>query len=249
MDIRLEGRTTIVTGAARGIGAACARVLAASGANVLATDVLDDEGEQLASSIEGGRVRYVHHDVTDERAWAGVVAEAKRTFGGLHGLVNNAGVGSTADVESETREEWDRVLAVNATGVWLGMKLAGPAIRGSGGGSIVNVASIFGSVGGFGGSVAYHASKGAVRLMTKNAALRWATEGIRVNSVHPAFIATPMIAGIRGTDYETGILQMTPMGRLGTPDEVAQVIVFLLSDLASYMTGSEVYVDGGWIAR
>lgn len=250
MNIDLGGMSAIVTGAARGIGRATVRALAASGAAVVATDVLDDEGAALAQELSGaGRsVVYVHLDVTDEAAWGEAVRRASE-LGPLRVLVNNAGVGSMADVETETREAYDRVIAINQTGVWLGMKAAGPAMRAAGGGSIVNVSSIFGAVGGFGGSIAYHASKGAVRLMTKNAALRYATEGVRVNSVHPGFVETPLIADLKGTDVERQILSMTPMGRLGRPEEVADVIVFLASDLASYMTGSEVYVDGGWIAR
>jgi NAD(P)-dependent dehydrogenase (short-subunit alcohol dehydrogenase family) len=164
-------------------------------------------------------------------------------------LVNNAGIGTFADVEEETRADWDGLIAINQTGVWLGMKIVGRQMREQGRGAIVNVSSIFGAVGGFGGSIAYHASKGAVRLMTKSAALRWATSGVRVNSIHPGFIETPMIEATKGTPIEAEILAMTPMARLGRPEEIAAVIAFLASDDAAYMTGSEVYVDGGWIAR
>ena len=157
--------------------------------------------------------------------------------------------GSLADVEQETREGYERTIAVDQTGVWLGMKAVMPALRASGGGSIVNVSSIFGAVGGFGGSIAYHAAKGAVRLMTKNAAVRYAKENIRVNSIHPGFIDTPMVEVAKGTEMEHGILAGTPMGRWGRPEEIASVVAFLASDAASYMTGSEVYVDGGWTAQ
>jgi NAD(P)-dependent dehydrogenase (short-subunit alcohol dehydrogenase family) len=251
MELRLDGRTAIVTGGARGIGAATTRALAAAGAGVLTTDVLDAEGEGLAAELRGQglHVRFTHLDVTDESAWQRCVAEAVDAFGGLNILVNNAGIGTLADVETETREDYERVIAVDQTGVWLGMKHAVPAMRASGGGSIVNLSSIFGKVGGFGGSVAYHAAKGAVRLMTKNAALRYAKEGIRVNSVHPGFIDTPMIAGIKGTDLEAAILDATPMSRLGRAEEIAAAILFLASDAASYVTGSELYADGGWTAR
>ena len=251
MELRLDGRTAIVTGGARGIGAATTRALAAAGAAVLTTDVLDAEGEALAAELRGQglRVRFAHLDVTDESAWQRCVTEAVDAFGGLNILVNNAGIGTLADVETETREDYERVIAVDQTGVWLGMKHAVPAMRASGGGSIVNLSSIFGKVGGFGGSVAYHAAKGAVRLMTKNAALRYAKEGIRVNSVHPGFIDTPMITGIKGTDLEAAILDATPMGRLGRSEEIAAAILFLASDAASYITGSELYADGGWTAR
>jgi NAD(P)-dependent dehydrogenase (short-subunit alcohol dehydrogenase family) len=154
-----------------------------------------------------------------------------------------------AGVEEETLEDWDRLISINQTGVWLGMKVIGRRMRERGRGSIVNVSSIFGAVGGFGGSIAYHASKGAVRLMSKSAALHWATAGVRVNSIHPGFVETPMIEATKGTPVEDQLIAMTPMGRLARPEEIASVIAFLASDDASYMTGSEVYVDGGWIAR
>jgi NAD(P)-dependent dehydrogenase (short-subunit alcohol dehydrogenase family) len=241
----------IVTGAARGIGAAAARRLAEDGYAVALTDVLDDEGEPLAAELAGAghRAAYHHLNVTDESAWASVLAAVESELGPVEVLVNNAGIGSTAGVETETLEGWERTIGVNQTGVWLGMKVVGSRMREHGRGSIINVSSIFGAVGGFGASVAYHASKGAVRLMTKNAALHWATDGVRVNSLHPAFVETPLIADLRGTPTEEAILAMTPMGRLGEASEVAGVIAFLAGDDASYMTGSEVYVDGGWTAR
>lgn len=247
---QLDGKLAIVTGGARGIGAAASTALAAENAFVLIADVLDEDGEALARTLssKGLCARYVHLDVTDEAAWQRVIADAVREFGHVDILVNNAGIGTMADVEQETREGWDKVIAVNQMAVWLGMKHAVPAMRGAGGGSIVNVSSIFGAVGGFGGSVAYHATKGAVRLMTKNAAIRYAKEGIRVNSIHPGFIDTPMITEIKDTPVEQMILQSTPLGRLGTPSEIGDVIAFMSGPKASYMTGSEVYVDGGWTA-
>jgi NAD(P)-dependent dehydrogenase (short-subunit alcohol dehydrogenase family) len=247
----LKGRVALVTGAARGIGAAAARTLAAEGAVVVVTDVIDDEGEALAAQITaaGGTATYMRLDVAREAAWKRVVARAVREYGRLDILVNNAGIGTFPDVEQETLDGWNNLIGVNQTGVWLGMRAAVPRMRKTGGGSIINISSIFGAVGGFGASVAYHASKGAIRLVTKNAAIRYAREGIRVNSVHPGFIDTPMVAVVKGTDVETEILNNTPMGRLGRSEEVAEVIAFLASDRASYMTGSEVYVDGGWTAR
>ncbi|TAM70872.1 MAG: SDR family oxidoreductase [Chloroflexota bacterium] len=247
----LVGKVAIVTGAARGIGSATAEALAAAGATVILTDVLDDEGPAVVARLQadGHRATYEHLDVSDEAGWAALVARVQADQGRLDVLVNNAGIGTLADVETETAEGWSRTIAVDQTSVWLGMRAAVPAMRASGGGSIVNVSSIFGAVGGFGGSVAYHAAKGAVRLMSKNAAIRYATEGIRVNSVHPGFIETPMLAGIEGTPMQTAILEATPMGRLGQPEEVAAVIRFLASDEASYVTGAEFFVDGGWTAR
>ena len=247
----LTGRAALVTGGARGIGAATCSTLAASGARVVITDILDEEGEALAKAIRdsGCVATYMHLDVTDEAAWQTVIERTVSQFGALHILVNNAGIGSMADVESETREGYERTIAVNQTGVWLGMKHAVPAMREAGGGSVVNVSSIFGAVGGFGHSIAYHASKGAVRLMTKNAALRLAKEGIRINSIHPGFVDTPLVEVAKGTEMEKAILAYTPMGRWGQPDEIASVIAFMASDAASFMTGAEVYADGGWTAR
>lgn len=251
MNEKLDGRVALVTGGARGIGNATARALAEQGATVIVTDVLDDEGTQLVDEIgRNGRVAlYRHLDVTDETAWTNVVDAVTARFGRLDILVNNAGIGTMADVEAETVEGWQRVIDVNQKGVWLGMRAAIPALRKTGNGSIINVSSIFGAVGGFGASVAYHAAKGAVRLMSKNAALRYATEGIRVNSVHPGFVDTPLVEDAKGTEMETAILASTPMGRWGRSEEIASVIAFLAGDGASYMTGSEVYVDGGWTAR
>ena len=246
----LEGKVAIVTGGARGIGAATATALSAEDAFVLIADVIDDEGQALAHRIArtGKCARYVHLDVTDEPQWERVVSDAVKEFGHLDILVNNAGIGTMEDVEQETLAGWEKVIAVNQKGVWLGMKHTVPAMRAAGGGAIVNVSSIFGAVGGFGGSVAYHATKGAVRLMTKNAAIRYAKEGIRVNSMHPGFIDTPMIEQIKGTPIEQMIVQNTPVGRLGRPEEIGDVIAFLCGPKASYMTGSEIYVDGGWTA-
>ncbi|HET9251177.1 MAG TPA: glucose 1-dehydrogenase [Candidatus Eisenbacteria bacterium] len=253
---RLDGKVALVTGGARGIGLAACRKLAAEGAAVAMTDVLDAEGNAAADELsrEGARVFYRHHDVSREDHWTAAVDAAVTAFGALHVLVNNAAIARNDDVEAETLEGFTRVAAVNTTGAWLGMKAVIPHLKRAGGGSIVNIASIYGTIGGSGHAIAYHASKGALRLMTKSAALRYATEGIRVNSVHPGFIETPMVAPLlepvdgKQNPFLGFILGSTPMRRLGRPDEVANVIAFLAGDESSYMTGSEVYVDGGWTA-
>jgi len=251
MNSTLADRVALVTGGAHGIGAATCRELAALGAEVVVTDVLDEEGTALADALRqsGHKASYRQLDVADEDAWSDTVAEVIARSGRLDILVNNAGIGTFEDVEAETLEGYRRVIGINQIGVWLGMRAVIPQMRAQGSGSIINVSSIFGAVGGFGGSVAYHASKGAVRLMTKNAAIRYAKEGIRVNSVHPGFIDTPMVEAAKGTEMEVAILANTPMGRWGRSEEIATVIAFLAGDGASYMTGSEVYADGGWTAQ
>ena len=247
----VAGKIAIVTGGSSGIGAATARALSTHGATVVVADVADAAGEELTAELvrEGATARYRHLDVALAEAWEDIVASTEERYGRLDILVNNAGIGSMPDVESETLEGWERVIAVNQTGVWLGMRAVVPAMRRAGGGSIVNVSSIFGAVGGFGSSVAYHAAKGAVRLMSRNAAIRYAKEGIRVNSIHPGFIETPILAPIQGTPFEEAIVSGTPMGRLGRPEEIGEVIAFLASDRASYITGAEIFVDGGWTAQ
>ncbi|GIW31792.1 MAG: 2,5-dichloro-2,5-cyclohexadiene-1,4-diol dehydrogenase [Meiothermus sp.] len=252
----LRQKVAIVTGAARGIGAATAQRLADEGVKVLLTDVLSAEGEAMAQLIldRGGEAAYAYLDVSDEANWERVVRSAVERFGAIHILVNNAGIGTLPDVEQETLDGFNRTIAINQVGVWLGMKYTIPQMRASGGGSIINISSIFGTVGGFGGSIAYHAAKGAVRLMTKNAAVRYAKENIRVNSVHPGFIDTPMISQVKDSSdpamqqMMSTILGMTPMGRLGKPEEIAAMVAFLASDDAAFCTGAEFYVDGGWTA-
>jgi NAD(P)-dependent dehydrogenase (short-subunit alcohol dehydrogenase family) len=248
---RLTGRVALVTGAAGGIGAAIAQRLAGEGAAVLATDVQDEAGTAIAAAVTagGGRCSYRHLDVTSEPEWQAAVAAAAELFGGLDILVNNAAIADGGSLEESTLESWNKIIAVDQTSVFLGMKSAAAALAASEHGSVVNISSIFGTIGGFGRSPAYHAAKGAVRTMTKNAALHWAGQGIRVNSVHPGFIDTAMIGGVRGTPAEEAVLGMTPLGRLGQPAEVAAGVAYLASDDASYVTGLELYIDGGWVAR
>ncbi len=248
---RLEGRVALVTGGASGIGKATVYRLAEEGATVLVTDIQDAAGEQIALHLKelGYSGAYLHHDVTSQADWERAVEHAMTEYGHLDILFNNAGAGGLGAIEETSLEEYERNVAIDQTSVFLGMKICAEALKQSEHASIVNNSSIFGASGGFGTSTDYHAAKGAVRTMTKNLAVHWATEGIRVNSVHPGFIKTPIMDQTIGTPFEQMMLDVTPMGRLGRPEEVAAVVAFLASDDASYMTGAEVYVDGGYMAR
>ena len=248
---RLEGRVALVTGAASGIGEATARRLAAEGAVVAVTDVQDEAGEQTAAAIraDGGDALYVHLDVADEASWRSALEHVLAERGRLDVLVNNAGMGDLATIEETAVADWERTIAIDQTGVFLGMKTCAEPLKASGHGSVVNISSIFGTSGGFGTSPAYHAAKGAVRTLTKNVALHWASEGVRVNSIHPGFIRTPILDQARGTEVWEAMTASTPMGRLGEPEEIAAAVAYLASDDASFVTGAELYVDGGYIAR
>ena len=247
---RMDGKVAIVTGGARGQGAAHGRLLAEEGAKVLLGDVLDDQGRALEKELtdDGLDVAYVHLDVSSDEDWVSAVHVAQERFGGLHVLVNNAGiVGTTAGVERETLEGWERIVAVNQTGVFLGMKHAVPLMRQAGGGSIVNTSSIWG-VAGTEEYIGYQATKGAVRLMTRSAALTHAGDNIRVNSVVPGLVMTPMLDD-EPEEAIAAVVEMTPLGRGADPREIAYCVLFLASDESSFVTGTDLVVDGGFLAQ
>jgi NAD(P)-dependent dehydrogenase (short-subunit alcohol dehydrogenase family) len=249
MGTRLNGKVALISGGARGQGAAHARRFVEEDAAVVLGDVLDQEGEARARELRagGGRAEYLHLDVTRTEDWEAAVRMVEDRFGLLNVLVNNAGIISEGGAVDEDERMWQRVIAVNQTGVFLGMKHAIPAMRRAGGGSIVNIASTLGVVGAE-DYIAYQASKGAVRQMTKSAALSYVGDGIRVNTICPGFITTPMTDALDEEIHEHDI-KMTPMGRPGEPIEVSDAVVFLVSDEASFVTGAELYVDGGYLAQ
>ncbi|WP_306117680.1 MULTISPECIES: SDR family NAD(P)-dependent oxidoreductase [unclassified Roseitalea] len=235
--IRVSDLKVIVTGGARGIGAATARLLAADGARVMITDILDEEGNAVAAEI-GGNAAYRHHDVTDDQAWAETVAAAEEAFGGVNALFNNAGIVHFASVLDTAPDDFRRVVDINLTGVFLGIRATAPAMARAGGGTIVNTSSTAG-LKGYGGLAAYVASKWGVRGITKGAALDLATDRVRVLSLHPGPIRTPMTEGL-GDDTAGG----QPIPRFGEPDEVARMVRFMFCE-GTYSTGSEFIVDGG----
>jgi NAD(P)-dependent dehydrogenase (short-subunit alcohol dehydrogenase family) len=247
---RLSGKVALVTGAARGQGASHSRLFAEEGAKVLMSDVLDAAGHAAAKELvqEGLEAEYIHLDVASDADWSNAMSVAVERFGGLHVLVNNAGiVGTTKGVEDETLEGWNDVVAVNQTGVFLGMKHAIPLMKQAGGGSIINTSSIWG-VAGTEEYVAYQATKGAVRMLTRSAALTYASDGIRVNSVCPGLVLTPML----DDEPPEGIAELeraTPLGRGAQPREISYGVLYLASDESSYVTGTDLTIDGGFLAQ
>jgi len=250
--MRLENKVALISGGARGMGAEEARLFAAEGAKVVIGDILENEGHRTEAEINeaGGECLYIRLDVTSEDDWRQAVAAAVFRFGKLDIVVNNAGIGGGGRLEDTTVEEWDRVMAVNAKGVFLGTKAAIPDMRRAGGGSIINISSQLGLVGTDTSSPQYQASKGAVRLLTKATAIQYAGEGIRCNSVHPGPIITPMTeAGRANPQRQEVMLSRIPLGRYGLAEDVAYGVLFLASDESSFMTGSELVIDGGWTAQ
>ena len=249
--MRLQDKVALISGGARGMGAVEAKLFAQNGAKVVIGDLLDDDGRRTEAEINesGGQCIYVHLDVTNEQSWQDAVTTAIDRYGKLDILVNNAGIYRTHNVLETPADEWDQVMDINAKGVFLGTKAAIPAMRQNGGGSIVNISSVAGLIGNFMSS-AYTASKGAVRLFTKSTAIQYAPDGIRANSVHPGTIETQMTAPILADEaYRQDRINRTPLGRLGTPNDVAYGVLFLASDEASFMTGSELVIDGGRTAE
>jgi NAD(P)-dependent dehydrogenase (short-subunit alcohol dehydrogenase family) len=249
--MRMKDKVALITGAASGMGAATARMFGREGATVFVADLLDREGAEVVDSIRKaqGKAHYLHLDVTDEAGWQATVAEIEKSAGGLDVLVNNAGISGSAEQDLYDTAAWNRLMGINATGVFLGMKHAIPAMKKRGKGSVINLSSVSGLVGQGFIHVGYNASKGAVRLLTKAGAAQHGRDNIRVNSVHPGLMP-PMRTSGRTADPATRAktLKGVPLGRAGEVDEVAHAILFLASDESSYVTGAELVVDGGWTA-
>ena len=249
--MRLNDKAVLISGGARGMGSVEAKLFCSEGASVIIGDILEEEGRKIEAEISesGGVCIFVRLDVTSEEDWESAVNLAVERFGKLDILINNAGIFPMESIEDTTVESWDRVMDVNAKGVFLGTKAAIPAMRASGGGSIINLSSIAGLVGSA-YSASYNATKGAVRLLTKSTAIQYAKDGIRANSIHPGLIDTLMASELLSDpDLQIKRLASTPMGRTGTAEEIAYGALFLASDESSFMTGSELVIDGGFTAQ
>jgi len=249
--MRLSGKVAIITGGAHGMGAEETKLFAREGAKVVIADVIEEEGKKLEAEINQsvGDAMFLRTNVTIEAEWQRLVETTVGRFGKLDILVNNAGLSSTSEADPMDTEGWHRIMEVNTTGVFLGTKYAVPAMQQVGGGSIVNISSIMGFVGGESGHPAYHASKGAVRIFTKATAVKYGPVGIRANSVHPGFMPPMRSARPRETAALQRLVDWTPLRRTGQPIEVAYGVLFLASDEASFITGTELVIDGGFIAQ
>jgi NAD(P)-dependent dehydrogenase (short-subunit alcohol dehydrogenase family) len=248
-DMRLKDKVAIVTGGAHGMGEAEARLFAVEGAKVVVGDILESDAERVAADIRaaGGTASAAQIDVTSESQWVAMIGHTVSTYGRLDILVNNAGISGSAVGDPDGLEGWQRLIAVNQTSVFLGTKLAAEQMAKTGGGSIVNISSIMGFVGSASGHPAYHASKGAVRIYSKAAAVRYGPSGVRVNTVHPGYMP-PMLNATNAGERDDKIA-LTPLRRIGKPIEVASGVLFLASDEASFVTGAELVIDGGFIAQ
>ena len=256
--MRLKDKVALITGAAAalpgelmGFGGAAAHLFVREGAKVMITDVRDELGEKAAVSLReaGGDVRYLHLDVTSASQWTDAIEATVSTYGKLDVLVNNAGISISARVEDLSEADWDAELSVHAKGVFLGTRAAIPAMRASGGGSIVNISSIMGIVGSP-AAPAYSAAKGAIRIFTKSTAIQYARESIRVNSVHPGYADTPLTREVFApAKVREALMRKTPMRRLGTAEDIAWGILYLASDESAFVTGSELVIDGGMTAQ
>jgi len=251
---RLQNKVTIITGASSGIGRATAKLFAEEEAHVYLCDIQDEMGEELTAEIvkSGGHANYCHLDVRNEDEWIAALNKILDIHGRIDILVNNAGIGGAPihlKIEDYPVDQWDKTIAINATGVFLGTKQAARFMKQTGGGSIINISSVYGLVGTTRGA-SYTASKGAVRIFTKAAAVQYSSDNIRVNSVHPGFIDTPQAAMLLDDQkVRQELINLTPVGRLGTVDDIKYGILYLASDESSYMTGSEFVIDGGITAR
>ena len=250
--MRLEGKVAIITGGARGQGATEARMFAQEGAKVVIGDIRDELGMQVEAEIRelGGEAVYLHLDVTSDDDWQRAIETAEQRFGKVDVLVNNAAIVLRKDIEETTGEDWDNIMEINAKGVFLGTKAAIPAMRRAGGGSIINISSISGLVSI--GPPAYIATKGAVRLFTKSTAIQYASENIRANSIHPGSVDTDMRREGMGDQTAEEIqarIDNIPLGRVGTTEDISYGALFLASDESSFMTGSELVIDGGYTAK
>jgi NAD(P)-dependent dehydrogenase (short-subunit alcohol dehydrogenase family) len=247
--MRLDRKVAIITGGAHGMGEAECRLFAKEGARVVVVDVLEREGEAVASALReaGGEARFMRADVTQDGDWEALVGAVLSSYGRLDILVNNAGISSSAAGHPDSIEGWNRLVAINLTSVFLGTRRAASEMIRNGGGSIVNISSIMGIVGGAEGHPGYHATKAGVRNYTKAAAVRYGPQGVRVNSVHPGYMP-PMLNATNAGGREAKIAE-TPLRRIGKPIEVAYGVLFLASDEASFITGAELVIDGGFIVR